>query len=83
VPFQFTYSYVSCRHRSQIAPTAIVAKEAKLTGKVTVGSGAIIHPDATIHAAPGFEVTIGENCLIEERASILAQYDFAVFFPRI
>uniref|UniRef100_A0AAR5PAU9 Dynactin subunit 6 n=1 Tax=Dendroctonus ponderosae TaxID=77166 RepID=A0AAR5PAU9_DENPD len=54
----------------KIFPGAIVCEEAKLRGDITVGSGTIIHPCATIVAEAG-PIIIGEQCLIEEQAKIV------------
>lgn len=49
---------------------ALVCEESKLRGDITIGSGTIVHPSATIIAEAG-PIIIGERCLIEEQAKII------------
>lgn len=44
--------------------------ESVLIGEITISGGCVIHPNATIHAKSG-PIIIGENCLIEEYATII------------
>lgn len=58
--------------RLKIYPKAVVCcdDEAELIGEITISSGCVIHPNAIIHAKSG-PIIIGENCLIEEYATII------------
>lgn len=56
--------------RVKIYHGAIVCKEAKLRGDVTVGSMTVIHPCATIIAEAG-PVVIGDGNIIEEQVIIV------------
>lgn len=47
-----------------------IAQDADLRGEISVGSGTVIHPKATILALQG-PITIGSNCIIEETAVIV------------
>lgn len=40
-------------------------------GSITIGSGTVVHPYATIHALGGGEIEIGSECIIEEFAQIV------------
>lgn len=62
LPFKF--------FRVKIYHGAIVCKEAKLRGDVTVGSMTVIHPCATIIAEAG-PVVIGDGNIIEEQVTII------------
>lgn len=53
----------------KIMPKAIVCAEAVLRGDITISSGCIIHPSATIIAEAG-PIILGENCLVEEYVTI-------------
>lgn len=58
-------------NRLKIYPkTVICDDESVLIGEVTISSGCVIHPHATVHAKSG-PIIIGENCLIEEYATII------------
>ncbi|XP_050306102.1 dynactin subunit 6 [Anthonomus grandis grandis] len=63
------------RNSIKIFPGALVCEESKLRGDITIGSGTIIHPGATITAEAG-PIIIGENCLIEEQAKIIHRLPF-------
>jgi len=52
-----------------IAPDALVMKDAILSGKIHFGSGTIIHPKAIIDAKDG-EIFFGSNNIVEELAHI-------------
>ncbi|RZC38186.1 hypothetical protein BDFB_011836, partial [Asbolus verrucosus] len=54
---------------------ALVCEESKLRGDVTIGSGTIIHPSATILAEAG-PIIIGDCCLIEEQVKIIHRLPF-------
>lgn len=51
-------------------PGAIVCEESNLKGDITVATGCVIHPSATIIAETG-SIIIGENCIVEEYAKII------------
>lgn len=59
----------------KILPGALVCEECKLRGDITIGSGTIIHPGATIIAEAG-PIIIGDNCLIEEQVKIMHKLPF-------
>lgn len=54
-----------------ISPTCIIADAAVLTGKhpIIISSNAILHPRARIVSTHG-PVTIGEGCIVSEKASV-------------
>lgn len=56
----------------KIMPKAIVCEcdESTFIGDITISGGCIIHPRVTIIAEAG-PIIIGENCLIEEYATII------------
>lgn len=58
-----------------IDPTAIIAEGSLIKGRVTIGAGCIIHPNATIIGHSPVE--LGENNVVEEQAIIInsAQYE--------
>jgi dynactin-6 len=41
-------------------------------GHVVIGDDCVIHPSSTIKAENGYSVTIGSNCIIEEKCVIVA-----------
>jgi dynactin-6 len=43
----------------------VVCQDVELKGDITIGSGTIVHPKATIFAIAG-PIVIGVNCIIEE-----------------
>ena len=43
--------------------------EARITGKVTIGAGTVVHPEAVIDATAG-PIVIGGNNIIEEQVSL-------------
>lgn len=49
---------------------AKVCEEATLIGDITISSGCVIHPSASIIAESG-PIILGENCIVEEYATIL------------
>ncbi|CAH1365045.1 hypothetical protein MTP99_001351 [Tenebrio molitor] len=63
------------RNSIKILPGALVCEESKLRGDITIGSGTIIHPSATILAEAG-PIIIGECCLIEEQVKIIHRLPF-------
>ncbi|KAL1513761.1 hypothetical protein ABEB36_003129 [Hypothenemus hampei] len=63
------------RNNIKIFSGALVCEGSKLRGDITVGSGTIIHPSATVIAEAG-PIVIGENCLIEEQAKIIHRVPF-------
>lgn len=58
------------RNNIKIMPGATVCEKSKLSGDITVGSHAIIHPSATVIAEAG-PIIIGEHCLLEEQSKII------------
>ncbi|KAK0425409.1 hypothetical protein QR680_009186 [Steinernema hermaphroditum] len=52
-----------------IAQGAMVIKDCVLEGEITIGTGTIVHPKATIRALRG-PIIIGENNIIEETTVI-------------
>lgn len=61
----------SCRRDNLTVGTrVIIAQDADLRGEISVGSGTLIHPKATILALQG-PISIGSNCIIEETAIIV------------
>ncbi|XP_030377278.1 dynactin subunit 6 [Scaptodrosophila lebanonensis] len=52
----------------KIMPKSVVCEESTLNGDITISSGCVVHPSATIIAeAP---IVLGENCIVEEYATI-------------
>lgn len=53
-------------------PKAIIcdSEDSKFKGEITISSGCVIHPSVTIIAKSG-PIIIGENCIIEEYATII------------
>ncbi|TKY85409.1 hypothetical protein EX895_005571 [Sporisorium graminicola] len=58
------------RDNLTVGTRVIVAQDADLRGEISVGSGTVIHPKATILALQG-AISIGSNCIIEETAVIV------------
>ncbi|KAH8413453.1 hypothetical protein KR009_011343, partial [Drosophila setifemur] len=55
--------------RIKIMPKAVVCEESNLRGDITFSAGCVVHPSATVIAEAG-PIIIGENCIIEEYATI-------------
>ncbi|XP_017097624.1 dynactin subunit 6 [Drosophila bipectinata] len=53
----------------KVMPKAVVCEESKLHGDITFSSGCVVHPSATVIAEAG-PIIIGENCIVEEYATI-------------
>lgn len=53
-----------------VGTRVVIAADADLRGEISVGSGTVIHPKATILALSG-PISIGSNCIIEETAVIV------------
>ncbi|ALC42868.1 l-2-37Ce [Drosophila busckii] len=53
----------------KIFPKSVVCEESTLRGDITFSSGCVVHPSATIIAEAG-PIIIGENCIVEEYATI-------------
>uniref|UniRef100_A0A6M2DDF7 Dynactin subunit 6 n=1 Tax=Xenopsylla cheopis TaxID=163159 RepID=A0A6M2DDF7_XENCH len=49
---------------------ALVCEDTTLTGNITIGAGTVLHPKACIIAEAG-PVILGDNCIVEEYASII------------
>ncbi|KAJ7577077.1 trimeric LpxA-like protein [Mycena floridula] len=58
------------RDKFTIHSKAIVCQDVELKGDITIGSGSIVHPKATIFAIAG-PIVIGANCIIEESSIIV------------
>lgn len=58
------------RDNLTVGTRVIIAQDADLRGEISVGSGTVIHPKATILALQG-PISIGSNCIIEETAVIV------------
>lgn len=58
------------RDKFTIHSKAIVCQDVELKGDITIGSGTIVHPKATIFAVAG-PIVIGSGCIIEESAIIV------------
>lgn len=65
-----TLSSVFRRDNLTVGTRVIIAQDADLRGEISVGSGTVIHPKATILALQG-SISIGSNCIIEETAVIV------------
>lgn len=53
-----------------VGTRVIIANDADLRGEISIGTGTVIHPKATILALQG-PISIGANCIIEELAVIV------------
>ena len=51
-----------------------MCQDVELKGDITISSGTIVHPKATIFAIAG-PIVIGANCIIEEAAIIVNRCD--------
>jgi len=58
------------RDKFTLHSKAIVCQDVELKGDITIGSGTIVHPKATIFAIAG-PIIIGMGCIIEEGAIIV------------
>ncbi|XP_026472716.1 lutropin-choriogonadotropic hormone receptor-like [Ctenocephalides felis] len=58
------------RSRLKIYGGALVCEDSHLEGKITIGVGCVLHPKACIIASAG-PVVLGDNCIVEEYASII------------
>ncbi|CBQ73727.1 related to Dynactin 6 [Sporisorium reilianum SRZ2] len=58
------------RDNLTVGTRVVIAQDADLRGEISVGSGTVIHPKATILALQG-PISIGSNCIIEETAVIV------------
>ncbi|SPO26523.1 related to Dynactin 6 [Ustilago trichophora] len=65
-----TPSTVFRRDNLTVGTRVIIAADADLRGEISVASGTVIHPKATILALQG-PISIGSNCIIEETAVIV------------
>lgn len=65
-----TLSTIFRRDNLTVGTRVIIAQDADLRGEISVGSGTVIHPKATILALQG-AISIGSNCIIEEAAVIV------------
>lgn len=53
-----------------VGSRVIIANEADLRGEISIGSGTVVHPKATILALQG-PISIGADCIIEELAVLV------------
>ncbi|KAL7724395.1 hypothetical protein ACLKA6_003266 [Drosophila palustris] len=60
---------MSVENNIKIFPKSVVCEESTLSGDITFSAGCVVHPSATIIAEAG-PIIIGENCIIEEYATI-------------
>ncbi|KXJ80297.1 hypothetical protein RP20_CCG025706 [Aedes albopictus] len=51
-------------------PRSMVCEDSNLRGDITISSGCVIHPSTTIIAESG-PIVLGENCIVEEYATIV------------
>ncbi|KZP33952.1 trimeric LpxA-like protein [Athelia psychrophila] len=58
------------RDKYTIHSKAVVCQDVELKGDITIGSGTIVHPKATIFAIAG-AIVIGSGCIIEEGVIIV------------
>ncbi|KAF9517542.1 hypothetical protein BS47DRAFT_506346 [Hydnum rufescens UP504] len=58
------------KDRFTIHSKAVVCQDVDLRGEITIGSGTVVHPKATIFAITG-PIVIGANCIIEEAVIII------------
>lgn len=65
-----TLSTIFRRDNLTVGTRVIIAQDADLRGEVSVGSGSVIHPKATVLALQG-PISIGSDCIIEETAVIV------------
>ncbi|BEJ08719.1 hypothetical protein CcaverHIS641_0508130 [Cutaneotrichosporon cavernicola] len=52
-------------------PETFVASESRLDGTLSLGTGCVIHPKATVIAAAGASIFLGDGVVIEEMAEVL------------
>lgn len=69
-PMPSSLSALYRRDNLIVGTRVVVAADADLRGEISVGSGTVIHPKATILALSG-PISIGSNCIIEETAVIV------------
>ncbi|XP_034474227.1 dynactin subunit 6 [Drosophila innubila] len=60
---------MSVENNIKILPKSVVCEESTLSGDITFSAGCVVHPSATVTAEAG-PIIIGENCIIEEYATI-------------
>lgn len=65
-----TISNLFRRDNLVVGTRVVIAADADLRGEISVGSGTVIHPKATILALQA-PISIGSNCIIEETAVIV------------
>ncbi|TRM58534.1 trimeric LpxA-like protein [Schizophyllum amplum] len=58
------------RDKFTIHSKAVVCQDVELKGDITIGSGTIVHPKATIFAIAG-PIVIGAGCIIEENVVLV------------
>jgi len=58
------------KDKFSIHSKAVVCQDVDLRGDITIGTGTVIHPKATIFAITG-PIVIGANCIVEEAVIII------------
>nr|XP_029732481.1 dynactin subunit 6-like [Aedes albopictus] len=61
---------MSIKNDIKIMPRSMVCEDSNLRGDITISSGCVIHPSTTIIAESG-PIVLGENCIVEEYATIV------------
>ncbi|XP_055626712.1 dynactin subunit 6 [Toxorhynchites rutilus septentrionalis] len=61
---------MSLKNDIKIMHRSMVCEDSNLKGDITISSGCVIHPSTTIIAESG-PIIIGENCIVEEYATII------------
>ncbi|EAT32878.1 AAEL013591-PA [Aedes aegypti] len=61
---------MSLKNDIKIMPRSMVCEDSNLRGDITISGGCVIHPSTTIIAESG-PIVLGENCIVEEYATIL------------
>lgn len=69
-PMPAPLSSIYRRDNLVVGTRVIIAHDADLRGEISIGSGTVIHPKATILALQG-PISIGSDCIIEETAVIV------------
>ncbi|KAN0065170.1 hypothetical protein ACQY0O_001667 [Thecaphora frezii] len=64
---------VGSNDRLTVGSRVIIAQDADLRGEISIGSGTVIHPRATVYALHG-PISIGSDCIIEETATIVNRH---------
>lgn len=70
----FQFNYFVLLFSLKIASGAVICDESILKGDITIGTGTVVHPRASILAEAG-PIIIGEGNIIEEMATIANRQD--------